>query len=77
MSSFILSLILHLYQYKINVAKLKKTCQIDILFITMLHLHKYKGQTMRLPSDDTLYKTLIFLLVLMVVLGIVFDTDYN
>ncbi len=32
---------------------------------------------MRLPSNDTLYKTLVFLLVLMVVLGILFDTDYN
>jgi len=32
---------------------------------------------MRLPSDNTLYKTLIFLLVLMVVLGILFDTDYS
>ena len=32
---------------------------------------------MRLPSDNTLYKVLIFLLVLMVVLGILFDTDYS
>ena len=32
---------------------------------------------MRLPSDNTLYKILIFLLVLMVVLGILFDTDYS
>jgi len=32
---------------------------------------------MRLPSNDTLYKTMIFLLVLFVVLGILFDTDYN
>jgi len=32
---------------------------------------------MRLPSDDTLYKILVFLLVLMVVLGILFDTDYS
>jgi len=32
---------------------------------------------MRLPSDTTLYKILIFLLTLMVVLGILFDTDYS
>lgn len=32
---------------------------------------------MRLPSDDTLYKIFIFLLFLMVVLGILFDTDYR
>ncbi len=32
---------------------------------------------MKLPSDHTLYKIFIFLLVLMVVLGILFDTDYN
>lgn len=32
---------------------------------------------MRLPSNDTLYKVLIFLLTLMVILGILFDTDYN
>ena len=32
---------------------------------------------MRLPSDETLYKIFIFLLALMVVLGILFDTDYN
>jgi len=32
---------------------------------------------MRLPSDDTLYKIFIFLLGLMVVLGILFDTDYS
>lgn len=32
---------------------------------------------MRLPSDDTLYKIFIFLLFLMVVLGILFDTDYS
>jgi hypothetical protein len=32
---------------------------------------------MKLPSDNTLYKIFIFLLVLMVVLGILFDTDYN
>ena len=32
---------------------------------------------MRLPSNDTLYKILIFLLFGMVVLGILFDTDFN
>jgi len=32
---------------------------------------------MKLPSDNTLYKIFIFLLVLMVTLGILFDTDYN
>jgi len=32
---------------------------------------------MRLPSEETLYKIMIFLLVLMVMLGILFDTDYN
>jgi hypothetical protein len=32
---------------------------------------------MRLPSNATLYKIFIFLLILMVVLGILFDTDYN
>lgn len=32
---------------------------------------------MRLPSEASLYKTMIFLLALMVVLGILFDTDYN
>jgi hypothetical protein len=32
---------------------------------------------MQLPSNDTLYKTLLLLLSLMVVLGILFDTDYN
>lgn len=32
---------------------------------------------MRLPTDENLYKLLIFVLMLMVVLGIVFDTDYN
>lgn len=32
---------------------------------------------MRLPDDDTLYKILVFLLVLMVLLGILFDTNYN
>jgi len=31
---------------------------------------------MRLPSEETLYKIMIFLLVLMVMLGILFDTDY-
>jgi hypothetical protein len=32
---------------------------------------------MRLPSDETLYKIFIFLLVLFVILGILFDTNYN
>ncbi len=32
---------------------------------------------MRLPSDKTLYRILVFLLMLMVVLGILFDTEYN
>ena len=32
---------------------------------------------MRLPSEETLYKIFIFLLVFMVVLGIIFDTDYS
>jgi len=32
---------------------------------------------MKLPSDDTLYKIFIFLLFLMVILGILFDTDYS
>lgn len=32
---------------------------------------------MRLPSEYTLYKIFIFLLLLMVVLGILFDTDYS
>jgi len=32
---------------------------------------------MRLPDEETLYKIMIFLLVLMVILGILFDTDYS
>lgn len=32
---------------------------------------------MKLPSYDTLYKIFIFLLVLMVALGILFDTNYS
>jgi len=32
---------------------------------------------MRLPSEETLYKIMIFLLVLMVILGILFDTNYT
>jgi hypothetical protein len=32
---------------------------------------------MQLPEDETLYKIMIFLLVLTVALGIVFDTNYN
>jgi len=31
---------------------------------------------MKLPSEQTLYQIMIFLLILMVVLGILFDTDY-
>ena len=32
---------------------------------------------MKLPSETSLYKTMIFLLMLMVMLGILFDTNYN
>lgn len=32
---------------------------------------------MRLPSDDTLYKILISLLVASVMIGILFDTDFG
>jgi hypothetical protein len=32
---------------------------------------------MKLPSEYTLYKIMLFLLLFMVVLGILFDTDYN
>ena len=32
---------------------------------------------MRLPSNETLYKILLFLLFGMVILGILFDTDFN
>ena len=32
---------------------------------------------MKLPSDKTLYRILMFLLFGMVILGILFDTDYN
>jgi len=32
---------------------------------------------MKLPSDETLYNVLIFLLILTVALGILFDTNYN
>jgi len=32
---------------------------------------------MRLPSEEALYRTMVFLLVLMVILGILFDTNYN
>lgn len=31
---------------------------------------------MKLPSETSLYKTIIFLLMLMVMLGILFDTNY-
>lgn len=37
----------------------------------------FKELLMRLPSDENLYKLLVFLLMLMVALGIFFDTDYN
>ena len=32
---------------------------------------------MKLPSDEILYKIFVFLLLLMVILGILFDTDYR
>lgn len=32
---------------------------------------------MKLPSEETLYKIMIFLLSLFVLLGILFDTHYN
>lgn len=32
---------------------------------------------MKLPNEYTLYQIMIFLLVLMVILGILFDTHYN
>jgi len=32
---------------------------------------------MKLPSEQTLYRVMLFLLSLMVVLGILFDTEYN
>ena len=32
---------------------------------------------MKLPSEASLYKTIIFLLALMVVLGMLFDTNYH
>ena len=32
---------------------------------------------MRLPSDETLYKILLFLLFGIVILGIMFDTDFS
>jgi hypothetical protein len=32
---------------------------------------------MKLPSNNTLYKILMFLLFGMVILGILFDTDFN
>jgi len=41
------------------------------------YTNKKQRFIMRLPSNDTLYTILIFLLTLMVVLGILFDTDYN
>lgn len=34
-------------------------------------------QAMKLPSEYTLYQIMVFLLVLMVILGILFDTNYN
>lgn len=32
---------------------------------------------MRFPSEYTLYKVMVFLLLLFVILGILFDTNYN
>ena len=32
---------------------------------------------MKLPSENTLYKIMIFLLFLMVALGLIFDTDFG
>ena len=32
---------------------------------------------MKLPSERTLYRVMIFLLFLYVILGILFDTDYH
>ena len=32
---------------------------------------------MKLPSEEALYRAMVFLLVLMVILGILFDTNYN
>lgn len=32
---------------------------------------------MRLPSEDILYKLMVFLLVVSVVLGLLFDTNYH
>lgn len=32
---------------------------------------------MRLPSEDILYKLMVFLLVVSVVLGLLFDTNYR
>ncbi len=31
---------------------------------------------MKLPDDDTIYKIYVFSIVLMVVLGLIFDTDF-
>ena len=36
-----------------------------------------KGVKMSLPSEKTLYRIMVFLLFLSVILGILFDTDYN
>ena len=32
---------------------------------------------MKLPKEETLYKIMLFLLFGMVILGILFDTDFN
>ena len=32
---------------------------------------------MKLPEEETLYKIMLFLLFGMVILGILFDTDFN
>jgi hypothetical protein len=31
---------------------------------------------MKLPDDDTIYKIYVFLIVLVAVLGLIFDTDF-
>jgi hypothetical protein len=36
----------------------------------------YEGN-MRLPDEYTLFKIMVFLLILFVILGILFDTNYN
>lgn len=31
---------------------------------------------MKLPDDDTIYKIYVFLIILIAVLGLIFDTDF-